>query len=82
MAESFDNSFTVVEATADNLSPDGSEQQVWIALAKPSQALTLVLAAVPEGWTAEVLDIQLTGKQQRMFEELNLKPGDVYRLTQ
>lgn len=81
MAESFGNSFTVVEVTADNLSPDASKQQTWIALAKPSQALTLVLAAVPEGWTAELLDIKLTDKQQRTFEELNLKPGDVYRLT-
>ena len=79
MAETFGNSFTVVEVTSDDLSPDRS--QIWIALAKPEQALTLVLAAVPEGWTAEVLDIQLTGNQQRVFEELDLKPGDVYRLT-
>ncbi|MVT71417.1 hypothetical protein GPL21_41275 [Bradyrhizobium pachyrhizi] len=79
MAESFGNTFTVVEVTADNLSPDQS--QIWIALAKPDQALTLVLAAVPEGWTAEDLDVQLTGSQQRVFEDLNLNPGDVYRLT-
>ncbi|WP_092090570.1 hypothetical protein [Bradyrhizobium brasilense] len=58
-----------------------TKQQVWVALAKPSQALTLVLAAVPEGWTAEILEIPLTGEQQRMFEELNLQPGDVHRLT-
>ncbi|WP_338830035.1 hypothetical protein [Bradyrhizobium sp. 27S5] len=81
MAESFGNSFAVVEVTADDLSPDVAEQQIWIALAKPSQALTLVLAAVPEGWTAELLDVEVTGEQERMFEELNLKPGDVYRLT-
>ncbi|MBR0883070.1 hypothetical protein ABIF65_004286 [Bradyrhizobium japonicum] len=76
MAESFGNSFTVVEVTADD-----TTTQIWIALAKPSQALTLVLAAVPEGWTAEVLDIALTAAQQRMFEQLNIQPGDVYRLT-
>ena len=76
MAESFGNSFTVVEVTADD-----TTAQIWIALAKPSQALTLVLAAVPEGWTAEVLDIALTAAQQRMFEQLNIQPGDVYRLT-
>jgi hypothetical protein len=50
-------------------------------LAKPSQALTLVLAAVPEGWKAEVVPAVLSEKQQRLFEEVNLKPGDVYRLT-
>jgi len=43
--------------------------------------LTLVLAAVPEGWKAEVVPAVLSEKQQRLFEEVNLKPGDVYRLT-
>jgi hypothetical protein len=75
MAESFGSSFSVVEVTADD-----SKTQLWIAVAKPSQALTLVLAAVPEGWTAEVLDVALTAKQQQMFEELNLAPGDVCRV--
>ncbi|MGF6433486.1 hypothetical protein [Bradyrhizobium elkanii] len=75
MAETFGSSFTVVEVTADD-----TKTQLWIALAKPSQAPTLVLAAVPEGWTAEVLDTPLTPKQQQMFEELNLEPGDVHRI--
>lgn len=75
MAESFGNAFTVVQVTADD-----TTTQIWIALAKPSQALTLVLAAVPEGWTAEVLNVALTAAQQGMFEELNLQPGDVQRL--
>jgi hypothetical protein len=81
MAESFGKSFTIVEVTADDLPPHEPKQQMWVALAKPSQALTLVLAAVPEGWTAELLDMALTEEQQRLFEEINLKPGDVYRLT-
>ncbi|MBB4397027.1 hypothetical protein [Bradyrhizobium sp. ERR14] len=61
MAESFGRSFTVVQVTADD-----TTTQIWVALAKPSQALTLVLAAVSEGWTAEVLDVALTAAQQRM----------------
>ncbi|OSJ36516.1 hypothetical protein BSZ19_03760 [Bradyrhizobium japonicum] len=40
MAESFGSSFSVVQVTADD-----TTTQIWIALAKPSQALTLVLAA-------------------------------------
>jgi hypothetical protein len=80
MAESFGNSFTVVAVTADNVSADGPEQRIWIAFAKPSQASTLVLTAVPEGWTAEVVDTELTDQQRRTFEELNVKLGDVYRL--
>ncbi len=78
MAESFGNSFTIVEVTSDD-APQPTKQ-TWLALAKPSQAMTLVLAAVPEGWTAEVVPAVLTEKQQRMFEELNLEPGDVYRI--
>jgi len=78
MGESFGNSFAVIAVTADDASPD--RPQIWIALAKPSQALTLVLSAVPEGWTAEILDMELTDKQRQTIEELNLKPGDVYRL--
>ena len=79
MAESFGTEFTFVETTSDDAS--GPKTQMWLALAKPSQALTLVLAAVPEGWTAEIIPAVLTTKQQRLFEKVNLKPGDVYRIT-
>jgi hypothetical protein len=77
MAESFGNSFTLVEVASDEAPPT---KQMWVALAKPRQALTLVLAAVPEGWTAEVVPAVLTEEQQRLFEELDLSPGDVYRI--
>jgi len=45
IAESFGNLFTSVDVTADDRR----------TLHKPSQAPTLVLAAVPEGWTAELV---------------------------
>ena len=51
-------------------------KQMWIALAKPTQALTLVLAQVPEGWTAEVIPAHLTKEQQEMLAETKLKPGE------
>lgn len=75
MGESFGKSFTVVEVTIDD-----NKTQIWLALAKPSQALTLVLAAAPEGSTAELMNVPLTPEQQRLFEELSLEPGDVHRL--
>lgn len=81
MAEFFGNSFTIVEVTTDDPSTDGASPQFWVALAKPAQALTLVLAAVPEGWTAELAAQELTDEQWQTFERLNLRPGDVYRLT-
>jgi hypothetical protein len=43
--------------------------------------VALVLAEVPEGWTAEILRAEITDQQQDTFEELELMPGDVYRLT-
>ena len=76
MAESFGSEFTIVEVTSDS----GSATEIWLALAKPSQAVTLVLAAVPEGWTAQIVPAVLTEKQLETFEELKLKPGEVYRL--
>jgi hypothetical protein len=48
MAESFGGDFTIVELTAG----DKSAVELWIALAKPKQALTLVLSRAPEGSTS------------------------------
>lgn len=77
MAESFGNEFTIVEVTSDDPEP---AKQMWLAFAKPDQALTLVLAAVPEGWTAVIMPVALTDKQRRLFQKLHLQPGDVHKL--
>jgi hypothetical protein len=79
MAESFGTEFTIVEVTSDDTSHP--KRQMWLALAKPNQALTLVLAAVSEGWTAEIISADLTEEQQKMLEEVKLRPGEVFRLT-
>ncbi len=55
-----------------------------VAAAKPNRlgrTRSGVDVGARRGWTGEVLDINLTDQQQRTFEELNLKPGDVCRLT-
>lgn len=82
MAESFGNAFTLVEVTADISFAAEPTQQLWIALAKPSQAVALVLAVIPKGWKAKLLAQidPLTEDALKAFEELNLEPGDVYRL--
>ena len=74
MAESFGNAFTFVEVTANVAFGAEPTKQLWIALAKPRH--------VPDGWTAKLLAEvpPLTEKTQKMFEELDLKPGDVFRL--
>jgi hypothetical protein len=80
MAESFGTEFTLVEVTSDD--PAEPDKQMWVALAKPHQAVTLVLAAVPEGWTAEVIPAVLNDRQQKLFEELKLKHGEIYRIAE
>ena len=81
MAESFGSAFTIVEVTADDWSAGRPKKEFWVAAAKPSQALTLVLAAVSEGWTAELVTNPVTKQQQAALEQLNLKPGEVCKLT-
>jgi hypothetical protein len=77
MGESFGSSFTIVEVTSDGSEP---KKQLWIALAKTAQAVSLVLALVPEGWTAEVVPAALNESQLRLFYQIKLKPGEVYKL--
>lgn len=79
VAESFGSDFTIVEVTTDDL--DRPAKQLWVALAKPSQAITLVLTAVPEGWTANLSARHLTPKQLEALRSLGLKPGEVRELT-
>lgn len=81
MAESFGNEFTLVEVTADHWSAGRPVKRLWVAAAKPSQAVTLVLTAVPEGWTAELASSRLTPAQLKALEMLTLKPGEVRELT-
>lgn len=76
MAESFGEDYTIVEVTAG----DGSAGELWIALAKPKQALTLVLAQAPEGASAKVFAGSITDEHRRLFRQLTLKPGDGCRI--
>ena len=82
MAESFGSAFTLVEVTAGISFVGEPTEQLWIALAKPSQAVALVLAVVPEGWKARLLAKidPLNEDAQKAFEELHLEPGGVYKL--
>jgi len=76
MAESFGSEFTIVEVTGDDFGRRG--KQLWIAAAKPDQAITLVLTAVPEGWTAELATGRLTQQQIGALKRLRLEPGEVH----
>jgi hypothetical protein len=77
MGQSFGSQFTLVQVATDNLA-GLPKKQLWVAAAKPDQAITLVLCAVPVGWTAAIADGRLTPEQGAL---LNLKPGEVRELT-
>ena len=79
MAESFGTELTIVEVTTDDLVRP--ETQLWVAAAKPNQAVTLVLTEVPEGWTANVATGHLTQQDLETLRTLNLKAGEVRKLT-
>jgi hypothetical protein len=70
-------SVTLVEVVTDGTG-GAPKTQLWVAAANPDQAVTLVLCAVPEGWTATTTGGQLPPEQAAL---LNLKPGEVRELT-
>jgi len=78
MGQSFGNELTLVEVITDDSIRGVPKRQLWVAAAKPEQAVTLVLSAVPEGWTATTTGGRLTPEQGAA---LNLKPGEVRELT-
>lgn len=77
MAQSYGNQVTLIEVVPDSLAGI-PKKQLWAAAAKPDQAVTLVLCAVPVGWTATIADGRLTPAQEAI---LNLKPSEVRELT-
>ena len=68
----------MVEVTTDSSVRGIPRRKLWVAAAKPDQAITLVLCAVPVGWTASIADERLTPQQEAMID---LAPGEVRELT-
>jgi hypothetical protein len=78
MGQSSGNELTLVEVATDSSVRGFPKRRLWVAAAKPEQAITLVLCAVPLGWTASLADGRITPEQEAI---LNLKPGEVRELT-
>jgi hypothetical protein len=57
---------------------DDREHQLWAAATSRAEAITQVLNAVPEGWTAALLSNRLKPLEE---EALNLKRGEVREIT-
>jgi hypothetical protein len=78
MAQSFGDEIQLVEVTTDDLVRGEPKKQLWAAAAGSELAVTLVLAAVPEGWAAALSDVQLEPEE---VAELKMQPGEVRELT-
>jgi hypothetical protein len=59
------------------VTPDDRKHQLWAVAAQRSEAVALVLNAVPEGWTAALLPTRLTTRE---LVFLNMAPGEVREL--
>lgn len=57
---------------------DEREPQVWIIGATEDCAVSLVLDAVPEGWSASLIAEKLTPRE---ITSLRLRPGDIRQLS-
>jgi hypothetical protein len=79
MGQSFGNEFTLVEVRTDNPTRGVPNRQLWVAAAKPAQAITLVLCAIPLGWTATIALESMTPEEGAI---LNLQPGEVRELRE
>jgi len=74
MGQAFKSDVQIVEVRTDDFDVRGiARREYWIAAAAPEQALMLVLAAVPDGWTVRLSDAP-AGKI--IPGGLKLQPGD------
>lgn len=67
----------LIEVTSDEFVEGLPRQDLWVAAASPEDALALVLQRVPEGWSAALLDIQVTPEE---VAALKMEPGDVRKI--
>jgi hypothetical protein len=58
------------------VTPDDRRKQVWLAAARPEDAISLILNAIPEGWSAILLPLRPVNASA-----LNMQPGDVRELS-
>jgi hypothetical protein len=57
---------------------DNREHKLWAVAAPRDEAVNAVLDVVPEGWSAALLDNELSDQES---QALNLRPGDVREIT-
>lgn len=79
MTEDFADDIQVVRAVDPASAVEGLPAKVlWVAAVERNRAVDAVLAALPDGWTAELTSHYLSPDQA---ERLKLQPGEVRKLT-
>jgi hypothetical protein len=81
MAESFGNAFTIVEVTADDWAAGRPRKELWVAAGQTRSSADVGACSRPEGWMGELVIDRLTHQQKASPEKLDLKPGEVCKLT-
>jgi hypothetical protein len=79
MAQSFGTEVHLVQVRTDDLVRGLPKKQLWAVWATEEQAVALVLAAVPEGWSAILTGGRLKPEEVAI---LKMQPGDVRELTE
>jgi hypothetical protein len=59
------------------VTPDDRDHEVWAAATSSEEAISRVLDAVPTGWSASLLDINVAPQER---EALKLEAGEVRKL--
>jgi hypothetical protein len=72
MGQAWKTDIQIVEVRTDDYVRGLARKEYWAAAAAPEQALMLVLAAVPEGWTAAICEVSA----HEVLAGLRLQPGE------
>jgi hypothetical protein len=59
------------------VTPDDRDHEVWAAATSSEEAISRVLDTVPTGWSASLLDINVTPQER---QALKLQAGEVRKL--
>jgi hypothetical protein len=78
MSETYAGGIQLVEVTTDIFVKGRPKKQLWIAASSREEAVSMVLAQVPEGWTASLSAARLRPDEVAL---LRMRAGDVRELT-
>lgn len=70
-----------MEAHLLQVTTDDGECRFWLAVGTEEEAVQLVLDAIPEGWTAKLIDRGGTAREQALGLTVGLAPGEAREVS-